>query len=267
MKRKILFLGCGNMGEAILASLKASALSKKLDFFILEKDKRKEKKLTKKYKAKKFKSVKHDIIILAVKPQNKFEAVELLKNIKFRVLITILAGVKISFFEKHLGKIPVMRVMPNLGVKAGKGVAGIYANSRLKNKNLKNLRNLCEKIFTSCGIVVPVKKEQDLDRITAISGSGPAYVCYFLEALIEAAQKLNFKKKTALEISLATFEGAIEVLKKLSMEPKNLRIAVTSPKGTTHEAISVFERRNLKKIILTACSKAFKRAVELGRSK
>jgi len=255
------------MGGAILASLKASPLAKKLDFFILEKNKKKGKKLIKKYKAKKFENTSYDIILLAVKPQNKFEAIELLKNIKFKTLITILAGVKTGFFEKHLGKIPVMRVMPNLGVKAGKGVTGIYANSRLKNKNLKNLRNLCEEIFKSCGMVVPVKKEQDLDRITAISGSGPAYVCYFLEGLIEAARSLNFKKKTALEISLATFEGAIEVLKKLNMEPKDLRIAVTSPKGTTQEAISVFEKNKLKKIILTACRKAFKRAVELGRSK
>jgi len=270
---KILFIGCGNMGEAILNSMLTSKIYEPSEILVSEKDPSKIKSVSEKYGIKavapgeiKTCGETFETVLLAVKPQNTKELPDILKSLNFNLLITILAGIKCDFFTRILGEIPVLRVMPNICIQVSKSVSGLYANKAFrKSPENSRLRETAAKIFTACGQVLWMENEEILDKITAVSGSGPAYVCYFIEALKEAAENLGFTADEAGKLAFSTFEGTVEFLEQAKITPRELRKKVTSPGGTTEKAIEHFESRELKKIIRDAVQKAFKKAQELGK--
>ncbi len=257
---KIGIIGGGNMGEAIIVgSLKKFFVS------VCEKDVSRQKYLLKNYKIPSYDLKKlseiSDIMILAVKPQDFDEVLkELAPSLQKKTLvISIAAGITTRYIERRLGKnIRVVRAMPNLPALIQRGVTAISKGRFAKTSDL----NSAKKIFDHIGSTVIVK-EGSINAITAVSGSGPAYVFLFMECLIAAAEDLGLSKDLALKLVRRTFSGSIALVEKKNIDPADLRVKVTSKGGTTQAAMDVFEKQQLNKIIKAAVQAAAKRAKQL----
>ncbi|MDD5454363.1 MAG: pyrroline-5-carboxylate reductase [Candidatus Ratteibacteria bacterium] len=278
INKKIGIIGCGNMGEALLYGLISKNIFKKQNIFVSEKQETRLRTLKRKYsqisfaKDNKDLAKKCSVIILAVKPQDIKALLEEISPFltSSHLLISIAAGIKISFIEEttkeknpHLWDtqrgIPIIRAMPNLPAIIGEGIS-VYSVS--KNVSTKD-KKITEEIFGSVGKVLKLK-ENKLDAVTAISGSGPAYVFYMLEAMIEAGLKLGFKKEEIRSLSVQTIIGAIDMIEKGEC-PAILRQKVTSPKGTTEAALKVLIENKWKEILIEAINKAEKRSKEFSK--
>lgn len=245
---KVAVIGAGNMGGAI-----ARGLKKRYKVVVSDLDKNKLKRLNIRDNVKAVRGA--DIIILAVKPQDMDTVLDEIKGTN-KPVISIAAGITTRRIEKKLGKIPVIRVMPNTPLLAGMGMSalcrGRYAGTRHLRKAVK--------IFSGMGKVILLKEKQ-MDAVTAVSGSGPAYIYFFIESLIRAAAGLGLPA----HIVIQTLKGAIALLEKTGRSPEELRRQVTSPGGTTEAAINVFQKRGLSDIIGKAVMAAHKKARELGK--
>lgn len=221
---------------------------------------------------------KSDAIILAVKPQDFDTTLTEIKPVMNadKVIISIAAGIPTSFIEKKLGVCRVIRTMPNMPAQVGAGVTAITEGKFITQEDLE----LAEDIFEYVGEVLNVK-EFKMHAVTAVSGSGPAYVCYFLEknncdpnhvpqdkkdyfieSFISAAKKIGFDAEIAGELVHATYFGTLKYLKEIAITPAELRKRVTSKGGTTEAAIAVLEKGG---VLSEAVFAAAKRAEELSK--
>ena len=203
-----------------------------------------------------------DIILLAVKPQ---QAREVLRETKAlwstdKLLVSIVAGIEIKSLEDLIGQIPVVRTVPNTPCLAGMGVVAISGGNYAAAGHIK----LAEQIFINIAKCVIID-ENYLNAITAVSGSGPAYVFLMVEALINAAQSIGLNHELAQFLVIETIKGSIELLEKTGEDPAILRKKVSSPGGTTMAAVSELESRGIRSAYLEAVQKAFQRAAELGQ--
>jgi len=262
MKSKIGVIGGGNMGGAIIGGIHRT-----YDVCVCEQDKKRAQWLKRKYKVAlcDLKTVvrKSEVILLAIKPQN-FDGI--LKEIrpflaKDQLVISIAAGITCLYIEKRLGgKIHVVRTMPNLPVQVGEGITGICLGSAAVKGDLI----IACRIFGCVGKTVVVE-EKWMDAVTAVSGSGPAYVFLFIECLIKAVDSFGLDKEIGRELVMQTIKGSIELLEHQDEEAGVLRERVTSKGGTTQAALDVFNQHKLDKIFKTAMSAAQKRAKELSQ--
>ena len=263
--KNLLIIGGGNMGLAIASGIiKKGVLSKKNIFFV-EKNPERVNYLKKKKYFISNNLNKEDIeaVILAVKPNDFNESMAALKKSipKNTLVISILAGVKIKDIEQHLGKKqPIARVMPNTPCQIGEGISALTFNKNVTEKRKDTVR----KIFTAIGKTVEVN-ENRLDIITAVSGSGPAYFCYFIESIVSAGNKLGLNQKLSNELVLQTAKGTLLLLSKNNLAPEKLRKSVTSKKGTTEAALKTFHKKSLGKIIFSGIQAAKERSIELGK--
>ena len=199
-----------------------------------------------------------DLILLAVKPQNMGEALKSYKGDK--QYITIAAGLSIEKIEKFFpeGANPkIARAMPNISATVGKGVSGIYCSD-------KELLEICLNIFNSIGFAVEIKEERLMHAVTALSGSGPAYVFAFLQGLAEGGVLCGLPYQTSLELAAHTLIGAAEMCMKTGEHPSVLRNRVTSPGGTTIAGLKALEEDSFQGTIMRAVEKAAERSRELG---
>lgn len=266
--KNIGIIGCGNMGEALLSRL-SNVVEKSVSLMVSELDAARRSAIREKYKIiveiDNNALVKYsDIIILAVKPQD-LEAVlrqEVCCGVTdSKVLISIAAGVTTRHIESVVGKdVPVIRAMPNMPARIGEAVTAISAGTSASTADMK----LAGEIFATIGDVVVVD-EKLMDAVTAVSGSGPAYFFYFIEALAAAGERLGLDSKTALELAIKTATGSSKLLDTIKERPEELRKKVTSKGGTTEAALKVFEEKKLKKTVEDAVAAAAKRAAELSR--
>lgn len=199
-----------------------------------------------------------DLIVFAVKPFLLEEIIPLYQSFK-TLILSVAAGKPLSFYETYFPDSPLFRVMPNLPVAFHAGVVGLLAN-RLGYSHQATV-DMC---FQKLGLSLWVKSDEDIDKLTALSGSGPAYVFYFMEAIAKAAEALGFDEKTANLLALQTFIGTDLTALASQLPPTTLRQQVTSAKGTTAEALRVFEEGHLKQLITKAVLAAFERAKELA---
>jgi len=268
LNKKIVFLGAGNMGFAIASGLVSSALVNPSQIAFVDIDFAKSAKAAKKLKARAFKANQDalkwaDIIFIAVKPGN---VLDLLNNVaasinKSKFVISVAAGISTSFIEKNIGfKVPVVRSMPNTPALVGEGAIAISAG-RYATKNHLSLAN---KLFGAVGKVFIVP-EKSMNAITAVSGSGPAYVFYLCELLEEAAQKLGLSLPLARELSAQTFFGAGKMLLTSKSNTADLRSAVTSPNGTTEAAIKHLQGNFFGRVFKDGVVRACKRSRELSK--
>lgn len=207
---------------------------------------------------------KYNAIILAVKPNNIKEVILKIKNHidKNTLIVSIAAGVRMKTLSSKLNKNqPLARVMPNTPCQIGEGVSAITFNQYVT----KSQKKLVKKIFNSIGKTI-ILEETKFDLVTAISGSGPAYFCYFIESLIKAAKYHKISDKIASELVLQTASGTTNLLNLRKVTPVTLRKSVTSPNGTTEAALKVFKKQNIDKTILKAINAAKIRSIELGKS-
>ncbi|MFH1823887.1 MAG: pyrroline-5-carboxylate reductase [Candidatus Firestonebacteria bacterium] len=265
---KIGFLGAGNMAEAIIKGILKSEKFLPEDILISDIRKEKLKHLTKLCKVNSTKDnieliKKSKIIVVAVKPKDIHSVLSDLKNNvkKDSLIVSIVAGISINYIEKSIdNQIAVIRIMPNTPALVCAGVSAISLGKYAKSSEVK----LAKGIFQSIGKVVEVD-EKFMDVVTAISGSGPAYVFLFMEYLAEAGMRFGLKKEIAEVLAFNTFLGASKMVLELNEKPDNLREKVTSPGGTTIEALKVFESKGLKKIIEEAVSAAANKSKELTK--
>ena len=202
-----------------------------------------------------------DGVLLAVKPQDARGALsELAGAIGSSGLVSIVAGMKTSTIEDCLGAdASVVRAMPNTPARVGKGVTALAAGAHTSEAT----RELADAVFSSVGPVVWLD-ESKLDAVTALSGSGPAYVFLVAEALVDAGVALGLPRDVAETLTYATLEGSAKMLRETGEVPAVLRAQVTSPGGTTAAALAVLEARAVRAAFGEALKAARDRSVELG---
>ena len=207
-----------------------------------------------------------DIVIFAVKPQvMKAAVLPLAEGLseKKHLLISIAAGISISSLESWAGDdLAIVRAMPNTPALINTGITALFANSRVSLEQ----RNQAESIMCAVGKVVWIKEETLMDTVTAVSGSGPAYFFYFMEALEQAAIEEGLDENTARLLTLETALGAARLAIETTKSPSELRNQVTSPGGTTEAAIQVLEQVGMSQILKTAVTAARKRSADLANS-
>ncbi|MDC1142974.1 pyrroline-5-carboxylate reductase [Planctomycetota bacterium] len=202
-----------------------------------------------------------DVILLAVKPQDIGQALTAIKShlAPNALVISICAGVKIETIETALGEVAVIRTMPNTPAAIGLGATAITRGQFATDQHLADALN----IFSTVGKVVVVQEAQ-MDTVTAVSGTGPAYVFYLAEALIDAAMDEGLSKQQAYTLVYQTLRGAATLLSHDRAGPAELRARVTSPNGTTHAAITHLEESDWAQTFKMAVKAAKDRSIELG---
>ena len=204
-----------------------------------------------------------DFLFFAVKPQMAKDVLPLYNSISQRpVVVSVMAGQSASAIAGRLNSAQkVVRAMPNLPAAIGKGVTGVYATAAVSHRD----RAVIETLMAAVGEVVWIDQEDDIDLVTAISGSGPAYFFLVAEALAEAGEALGLSKDEAVRLAHATFVGAGDLLSGENRTAAEMRKAVTSPGGTTAAALAVLDGddKALRRLIKSATKAAAKRASEL----
>lgn len=200
-------------------------------------------------------------VVWAVKPQTFREAAEACRpHIQQALQLSVMAGLRSDALVRALGAPRVVRAMPNTPSLIGQGVSGLFANAAVGPQE----RDHAEALLASTGKTLWVEQEEALDAVTAVSGSGPAYVFYVIEALIEAAQAMGLSAEQGRLLALGTFEGATALALNSPESPAELRQRVTSKGGTTHAAISHLTQHGVKQIFVNAVQAAQRRAQEMG---
>jgi pyrroline-5-carboxylate reductase len=205
-----------------------------------------------------------DIIILAVKPQVMAEAAESIAatvNKHRALVISIAAGITIASMQARLGPdAAIVRCMPNTPALVGCGASGLFANDNTSEQQ----RAFAQLVLSAVGITCWVDSESELDAITALSGSGPAYFFLLTEAIVEAGVALGLNRKTATLLASQTGLGAARMALESDVDLVELRRRVTSPGGTTERAIQSFEADGLRDVVSRAMRAAYDRAVEMS---
>jgi pyrroline-5-carboxylate reductase len=264
---KIAFIGGGNMAEAILSAIIKNKLAEQSDITVSDIAETRRSYLQPKYSVAvtqdNLKAVENkDIVILAVKPQILAEVSAVLKGqLKpAQLVISILAGKSIAAISGGLAHECIVRSMPNTPAQIGEGITVWTATPRVSDRQ----KQWTASILGVMGLEIYVDEEKYLDMATAVSGSGPAYVFLFVEAMVGAAVKLGFKTDEAQKLGLQTLLGAGRLLQQSGKTPQELRRMVTSPGGTTAEAIAVFEQGGFSVLIEKAVTAAYEKAKKLG---
>ena len=264
---RITFIGGGNMADALIGGLLRKDFPLQ-DIRVVEINAEARRKLVDKYGVTCFDKPKDavragDVIVFAVKPQNLREAASksgIADNAN--LAISIAAGVRLANLSKWLkGHTRLVRAMPNTPAMIGEGVTGLYPFSKAVNRED---REQTEIILGAVGATVWLTDESQMDAVTAISGSGPAYVFYFIEAVEDAARELGLPVQIAHQLVLNTFTGAAKLASSSPDPVAVLRERVTSKGGTTERALSSMAKDEVKEAIIRAIHAANDRGRELG---
>lgn len=209
-------------------------------------------------------AIEADVVLLAVKPQVVSSVAREIgegRQGRSPLIISIAAGVRETDIRRWLRyDASVVRAMPNTPSLVGSGVAGLFANEKVSDRQ----RDLAESVLRAVGMVLWVEREEQLDAVTAISGSGPAYFFLLMELMEESGTALGLPRETARLLALDTAFGASKMALESSDEPAVLRARVTSPGGTTEMAIRHMEEGGMRRLFADALEAARDRAVELG---
>ena len=282
IKNNFYFFGFGNMAQAIYQRMNRRAYD---NIFIIEKSKKRINEINNIYdnfNVTHYKSTKiiknlsdskityFDTILLAVKPSDMKSVCAQLKPLieEEPLIISIAAGIGSLKIKKYLDNssyYKLARAMPNLCAKKGMAITGLFGDPNCYGKNGgKMLGKDVSKIFSKIGKVLWVKKESDLDSVTAISGSGPAYIYYIMNAMIDAAEELGLERNNAQKLVAQTIIGAGETGKDIHNLTNEIG-KVSSKGGTTEKAIDVFKQKKLDTVIKQAIKSAHKRSKELSK--
>ena len=264
---KVLVIGAGNMGLTYAEGMAKSSLLNKRKLMIYDISSEKITTLKKDPLFDVYENIEDclpqaDMVFVAVKP---YHCEELLERIKpminpEQIFVSLMAGVTIDKIQTLLGTKKVIRTMPNLPAKVGKGVTSYTGAKEVSRVEMLMVRNLLD----TTGESIKVENENFIDASTGISGSGPAYVFYFMQSMLEAALKMGFSSNDSKILVSSTFEGAVELFNQSDLSPNSWMDRVASKGGTTRAALDSMEDNNVKELIKEAAYAAFDRAVELG---
>jgi pyrroline-5-carboxylate reductase len=263
---KIVFVGAGNMAAALIGGMLQQGLNKSevrvLD--VSDQARARFEAMGIAAHAQWVPQVNADVVVFAVKPQHMKQAVSAVSaHCGSKLVISIAAGIRCVDIARWLaGHDRIVRVMPNTPALIGAGVSGLYATGGVNASD----RQMAEQILSAAGKTLWCDREEMLDAVTAVSGSGPAYVFYFIEALEQAAKTLGLDAQAARLLAIETFLGAARLAADSPDEPAVLRAKVTSKGGTTESAINYMQRQDIKHHIVEAVRMAEQRAREMGES-
>jgi pyrroline-5-carboxylate reductase len=268
ISKKLFFIGSGNMSQAIISGLLEGKLVKAQNIICNDVIKEKVLDLQQKFGVSVAENkgealIDADIIFLSVKPQNMLKVFDEIRNFvkKHTIIISIAAGITTKFIEENIKKdVAVIRAMPNTPALVRCGATALCKGRFVSNEQLQRAKSL----FASIG-KAEILDEDKFDIITALSGSGPAYVFYFCELLQESACKLGLSKEMAKSFAVQTVYGSGKMLDITNESAVALKEKVKSPKGTTEVALKYFESRNLSDIVYNAMFQAMERSKELSK--
>lgn len=265
---KVLVIGGGNMGLTYAEGMVESGFLNRRKLMIFDTSKQRRIMLASNPKFNIFDQLSlclptADIVFIAVKP---YHCKDLFKEMKSyindqQIFVSIMAGVSIDSMKSDLGVPKIVRAMPNLPAKIQKGVTSFTSTKAVSRVELIMVRNLLD----STGVSIHVENESFIDASTGISGSGPAYVFYFMQSMMEAALKLGFSYNDSKVLVSQTFEGAVSLFNEGDDSAKEWIEKVASKGGTTRAALDSMDENNIKDKIKEAAFAAVQRAVELGK--
>jgi pyrroline-5-carboxylate reductase len=269
LNKKIAVIGPGVMAEAVIAGLLRKKLADPKNIIASGPRAQRGEELSKKYgigSVTDNSSAVHeaDVVLLSVKPQRLSEVMKGLKGIRSDALIvSIIAGATIKKISSGLKHKAIVRSMPNTPGQIGEGITVWAASKEVTQEQQEMTRS----ILGALGEEVFVEDESYLDMATALSGSGPAYVFLFTEALIDAGVHMGFPRRIAEQLVLQTIKGSASFYEGASRHPATLRNQVTSPGGTSAEALYYLEKAGFRTAISRAVWAAYQRSLELGKEK
>ena len=255
------------MGEAILAAVLDKHLTTVQSIIVSDVSLERREYLAKQYGVSVISDnrqaiARADVVVLAVKPQNLAEVMSRLKGtfIPEQLVLSIIAGARLDTISQGLGHRAIIRAMPNTPAQIGKGMT-VWTTT---NDVTAQQKEWASSILGAMGHEIVVDNEDQIDMATAVSGSGPAYLFLFVEALVDAAVKLGLSLDMAQELVITTILGSGQLIEESDREPAELRRMVTSPGGTTAEALNELEKGNFTDLIARAVRAAYERAKQLG---
>ena len=264
---KIGFIGSGKMAEAIISGVLNSGIIDSENILCSDINKERINYIDNKYKTSTFGNNstiidKCDLIFLCVKPQD----IKKLKNDLYdnlrenQSLLSILAGIKISTLSNVSNHKSIVRIMPNTPAQIKKGVSVWTHTNETSKKHVEYI----EIILNSIGTQYKVENEETIEMATALSASGPAYLFYFIESLIESGENIGLPKNLSEKLTLGMLKGSLDLFQASNETAEKLRENVTSPGGTTEAAINILQNNNFKNSIIEAINAAHKRGLNLG---
>jgi pyrroline-5-carboxylate reductase len=267
---KIAFIGGGNMGEAMISAVLSEGLASPADIIVSEPLEERRRYLARQHGVKVTAANKQaipasDVVVLSIKPQTLPDVLaELSGALKSdQLVLSIIAGARIATLRDGLRHSVIVRSMPNTPAQIGEGVTVWTATPSVTAAQKRS----AAAVLGAMGKQFQVDDERYLDMATAVSGSGPAYVFYFVEAFTEAAVAIGWSPELAKELAMGTLLGAAHLLQKSGKDAAELRAAVTSKGGTTAAALAVLDEAKFKGLVARAVRAALDRARELGAAR
>ena len=264
MKQNIAFIGTGKMASALISCIYKNRLAKQIT--ASGRNKSNLNKIKKQFKIKtttdnKEAAKNSDIVFICVKPQGIDEVLNEIKNVvKNQLIVSIAAGIKTKHIESILGHKRVIRVMPNINCLVGEMAAGFCEGKYATKKDIEEVENL----LNSAGISFLIKEEL-IDALSAISGSGPAFFAFFIESMAQAGIKNSLPKEISYKLAAKTALGTGKMLLEKNLTPNELIKIVASKKGVTLEGLKILKKYKVKNILAKTINAAIKRSKELGK--
>jgi len=258
------FIGTGRMAAALISCICKSSVSRNI--IASDKNNINLARIKKQFKIKTTTDNKEaarnsDIVFICVKPQDIDAVLDEIKDVvKNQLIVSIAAGIRLKHLENKLKNKRIIRVMPNINCIAGEMAAGFSAGKYATKEDIKNVSG----ILNSAGIAF-FMKEDLLDAVTGISGSGPAFFAYFIDAFVKAGVKNGLPRETAFKLACQTALGTGRLLMEKNLSPDKLIAMVASKKGTTIAIMDVLKKHKAKNILIKTIDAAVKRSKELGR--
>lgn len=268
MFEKLAFIGAGSMAEAVLTGVLAKGVMDAPQIWVTNRSNNERlKHLSNLYHVQSSKNKQEviqgaQVIILSMKPKDITNALHSIRSyIKSdQLVVSVLAGVSTDYISQELqNECPVLRAMPNTSAAIGFSATAIAAGQFAKDEHVETAKTLFQTIGTTT-----VVEEDDLHAITGLSGSGPAYIYYFVEAMEAAAAEAGLKQEVAKELIIQTLVGAAEMLKNSKEQPAVLRERITSPGGTTQAGLETLEKYKYQEALMECIKEAAARSIELG---
>lgn len=258
--------GVGAMGSALLAGIIRSKMLPPSRCLIYDLDQLRAEQVAKTYGVASAGSLgdlasEAGALLLCVKPEHMEGVLKTLSGHRRKLVLTIAAGLPLAFYERRLKQWPLIRVMPNTPAQVGEGMSAFCVNAHCTAKDAQ----FAARLLASVGEVVQVG-EKEMDAVTALSGSGPGFICLFLEAFTDAGIRLGLTAEVARKLAVQTLLGTGLLAKRSGEHPALLRERVSSPAGTTIEGLTVLERGAVRGLVTEALSAAKKKSEEIARS-
>ena len=264
---KITFIGAGNMGEAMLSAILDKKLALPQDIAVSDINEARRQHIQDKYRVgvtgdNQLAITRAQVIVLAIKPQNLATVMAELSGhlMPTQLVLSIIAGARIDTLRQGLNHRQIVRSMPNTPAQIGKGMTVWTATVEASEAQKKQAGS----ILGAMGKEIYLDDEKYIDMATAVSGSGPAYFFLFVETLVDAAVEIGLSRDVAQQLALQTMLGAGHLIQSSGKEPSELRRMVTSPGGTTAEALLVLEEGKFADLFTRAVTAAYNKARKLG---